>query len=75
MALTLGVLGGLTTEEIARGLIVLVSTIFQRIVGVKRTLARGTRRVRAGRLADGDLAGARAPTRRSAECAAERIAG
>src|SRR6266568_1191763 len=39
VALTLRVLGGLTTEEIARGFIVSVPTIAQRIVRAKRTLA------------------------------------
>jgi RNA polymerase sigma factor (sigma-70 family) len=38
-ALTLRVLGGLTTEEIARAFLVPVSTIAQRIVRAKRTLA------------------------------------
>jgi len=38
VALTLRVLGGLTTEEIARGFLVPVSTIAQRIVRAKRTL-------------------------------------
>ncbi|TMD80238.1 MAG: RNA polymerase sigma factor [Chloroflexi bacterium] len=39
VALTLRVLGGLTTEEVARGFLVAVSTIAQRIVRAKRTLA------------------------------------
>ncbi len=39
VALTLRVLGGLTTEEIARGFLVPVSIIAQRIVRAKRTLA------------------------------------
>ena len=39
VALTLRVLGGLTTEEIARGFLVPVSRIAQRIVRAKRTLA------------------------------------
>ncbi len=39
VALTLRVLGGLTTEEIARANLVPVSTIAQRIVRAKRTLA------------------------------------
>src|SRR2546426_4063432 len=39
VALTLRMLGGLTTEEIARGFLVPVSTIAQRIVRAKRTLA------------------------------------
>ena len=39
VALTLRVLGGLTTEETARGFLVPVSTIAQRIVRAKRTLA------------------------------------
>lgn len=39
VALTLRVLGGLTTEEIARAFLVPVSTIAQRIVRTKRTLA------------------------------------
>jgi predicted RNA polymerase sigma factor len=38
VALTLRVLGGLTTEEIARGFLVPASTIGQRIVRAKRTL-------------------------------------
>jgi predicted RNA polymerase sigma factor len=39
VALTLRVLGGLTTEEIARGFLVPASIIAQRIVRAKRTLA------------------------------------
>ena len=39
VAITLRVLGGLTTEEIARGFLVPVSSIAQRIVRAKRTLA------------------------------------
>src|SRR5256885_7974371 len=39
VALTLRVLGGLTTEEIARGFLVPVSNIGQRIVRAKRTLS------------------------------------
>jgi predicted RNA polymerase sigma factor len=39
VALALRVLGGLTTEEIARGFLVPVSTIAQRVVRAKRTLA------------------------------------
>jgi RNA polymerase sigma factor (sigma-70 family) len=39
VALTLRVLGGLTTEEIARGFLAPVSTIAQRVVRAKRTLA------------------------------------
>src|SRR5439155_649620 len=39
VALTLRVLGGLTTEEIARAFVVPVSRIAQRIVRAKRTLA------------------------------------
>jgi len=39
VALTLRVLGGLTTEEIARGFLVPIPTIAQRIVRAKRTLA------------------------------------
>src|SRR5713226_6852318 len=39
VALTLRVVGGLTTEEIARAFLVPVSTIAQRIVRAKRTLA------------------------------------
>src|SRR3979411_2585382 len=39
VALTLRVLGGLTTEEIARGFLVSVSSVAQRIVRAKRTLA------------------------------------
>jgi RNA polymerase sigma factor (sigma-70 family) len=38
VALTLRVLGGLTTEEIARGFLVSVSSIAQRVVRAKRTL-------------------------------------
>ena len=38
-ALTLRLLGGLTTEEIARAFLVLAATIAQRIVRAKRTLA------------------------------------
>jgi RNA polymerase sigma-70 factor, ECF subfamily len=40
VALTLRLLGGLTTEEIARAFLVPVSTIAQRIVRAKRTLAK-----------------------------------
>ena len=40
VALTLRLLGGLTTEEIARAFLVSESTIAQRIVRAKRTLAR-----------------------------------
>jgi predicted RNA polymerase sigma factor len=39
VALTLRVLGGLTTEEIARGFLIPVPSIAQRIVRAKRTLA------------------------------------
>ena len=39
VALTLRVLGGLTTEEIARGFLIPVSSIAQRIVRAKRTLS------------------------------------
>ena len=39
MALTLRLLGGLTTEEIARAFLVPESTVAQRIVRAKRTLA------------------------------------
>src|SRR6202044_1234525 len=39
VALTLRLLGGLTTEEIARGFLVAEPTIAQRIVRAKRTLA------------------------------------
>jgi RNA polymerase sigma-70 factor (ECF subfamily) len=39
VALTLRVLGGLTTQEIARGFLVPISAIAQRIVRAKRTLA------------------------------------
>jgi RNA polymerase sigma factor (sigma-70 family) len=39
VALTLRVIGGLTTEEIARGFLVPVSAIAQRIVRAKRTLS------------------------------------
>jgi predicted RNA polymerase sigma factor len=58
VALTLRVVGGLTTEEIARAFLVPVSTIAQRIVRAKRTLAEAHVRFevpggaeRAGRLA------------------------
>jgi len=40
IGLTLRLLGGLTTEEIARALLVSESTVAQRIVRAKRTLAR-----------------------------------
>src|SRR5918994_7704500 len=40
VALTLRLLGGLTTDEIARAFLVLESTIAQRIVRAKRTLAK-----------------------------------
>ena len=39
MALTLRVVGGLTTEEIARAFLVPEPTVAQRIVRAKRTLA------------------------------------
>ena len=39
IALTLRLLGGLTTEEIARGFLVAEATIAKRIVRAKRTLA------------------------------------
>ena len=39
VALTLRLLGGLTTEEIARGFLASTSTVAQRIVRAKRTLA------------------------------------
>jgi RNA polymerase sigma factor (sigma-70 family) len=58
VALALRVLGGLTTEEIARAFLVPVSTIAQRIVRAKRTLAEAHVRFevpggaeRAGRIA------------------------
>ena len=41
VALTLRLLGGLTTEEIARAFLVPEATVAQRIVRAKRTLARG----------------------------------
>jgi RNA polymerase sigma-70 factor, ECF subfamily len=41
VALTLRLLGGMTTEEIARAFLVTESTIAQRIVRAKRTLAEG----------------------------------
>jgi RNA polymerase sigma factor (sigma-70 family) len=41
VALTLRLLGGLTTEEIARGFLVSEATVAQRIVRAKRTLADG----------------------------------
>jgi RNA polymerase sigma-70 factor (ECF subfamily) len=41
VALTLRLLGGLTTEEIARAFLVPESTVAQRIVRAKRTLAEG----------------------------------
>jgi RNA polymerase sigma factor (sigma-70 family) len=41
VALTLRLLGGLTTEEIARAFLVLEPTVAQRIVRAKRTLAEG----------------------------------
>ena len=40
MALTLRLLGGLTTDEIARAFLVSEPTIAQRIVRAKRTLAK-----------------------------------
>jgi RNA polymerase sigma-70 factor, ECF subfamily len=40
VALTLRLLGGLTTEEIARGFLIPESTVAQRIVRAKRTLSR-----------------------------------
>jgi RNA polymerase sigma factor (sigma-70 family) len=41
VALTLRLLGGLTTEEIARGFLVSEATVAQRIVRAKRMLADG----------------------------------
>ena len=46
VALTLRLLGGLTTAEIARAFLVPEATIAQRIVRAKRTLRRGARAVR-----------------------------
>ena len=46
VALTLRVLGGLTTEEIARAFLVPEPTVAQRIVRAKRTLAEKARPVR-----------------------------
>ena len=46
MALTLRLLGGLTTDEIARAFLVPEPTIAQRIVRAKRTLAEAQRAVR-----------------------------
>ena len=40
MALTLRLLGGLTTDEIARAFLVSEATVAQRIVRAKRTLAK-----------------------------------
>ena len=59
VALTLRLLGGLTTDEIARAFLVPEPTIAQRIVRAKRTLGRG----------QGAVRGAAAPT----SCA-ERLA-
>ncbi len=46
VALTLRLLGGLTTDEIARAFLVSEATVAQRIVRAKRTLGRGGRRLR-----------------------------
>ena len=46
VALTLRLLGGLTTEEIARAFLVPEATVAQRIVRAKRTLVGGARAVR-----------------------------
>ena len=48
-ALTLRLLGGLTTDEIARAFLVPEPTIAQRIVRAKRTLARQARSLRSSR--------------------------
>ena len=49
VALTLRLLGGLTTEEIARAFLVPEATVAQRIVRAKRTLVGGARAVRGAR--------------------------
>ena len=64
MALTLRLLGGLTTEEIARAFLVPAPTVAQRIVRAKRTLAEA--RVpfevpRGAELAGRRVVGARGP--------------
>ena len=46
-ALTLRLLGGLTTDEIARAFLVAEPTVAQRIVRAKRTLAAGAGALRA----------------------------
>ena len=51
VALTLRLLGGLTTEEIARAFLVPEPTVAQRIVRAKRTLAEARRAVRGARAA------------------------
>ena len=51
MALTLRLLGGLTTDEIARAFLVPEPTIAQRIVRAKRTLAEARGPVRGARAA------------------------
>lgn len=49
VALTLRLLGGLTTEEIARAFLVSEPTVAQRIVRAKRTLAKDRRPLRGPR--------------------------
>ena len=61
MALTLRLLGGLTTDEIARAFLVAEPTVAQRIVRAKRTLAAAQRAVRGA-------AARRAATPGSARC-------
>ena len=51
VALTLRLLGGLTTTEIARAYLVPEATIAQRIVRAKKTIAEGERAVRGARQA------------------------
>ena len=45
VALTLRLLGGLSTPEIARAFLVSEGAVAQRVVRAKRTLARGTRAI------------------------------
>jgi len=67
VALSLRLLGGLTTQEIARAFLVPVSTVAQRIVRAKRPLAE----------ARGALRGAAGSGTRSAavRCARRRLSG
>ena len=65
VALTLRLLGGLTTEEIARAFLVPEPTVAQRIVRAKRTLAEEARPVRGSPRAERSPRGCRRCSRSS----------